>query len=75
MPKIVMSENSKRNVQFTTNECKSPKNPIIEFIDMITNDVPTARFMVNPAQSTNAGTYKKPPPAPIKPVIMPIIIP
>ncbi len=42
---------------------------------MITNDVPTAFFIDKPAQSTKAGTYKKPPPAPINPVITPITIP
>ena len=71
-PKTVMNEKDSRNVQSTYKLCKSPKKPISALIQIITNDVPTAFFMGKCAHSTKAGTYRKPPPAPIIPVMLPI---
>ena len=73
--KIVKKENDNKKNQSISNICASPEKPINEFIAIIIKDVPTAFFISKPAQSTNAGTYRNPPPAPIKPVIVPIIIP
>ena len=47
------------------------KNPKIEFMEMIKSEVATAFFILTPRSITKAGTIKKPPPAPIKPVIIP----
>ena len=47
------------------------KKPRIEFMAMIKREVATALFIGKPISITSAGTIKKPPPAPIKPVMIP----
>ena len=47
------------------------KNPSSDLNAMIINEVPTATFISTFARITNAGIIKKPPPAPIIPVIPP----
>ena len=75
MPTMVIAEKVKRNGHSIFNVWTSPENPIKEFKAIITKEVPTAFFMDSPAHSTKAGTYKNPPPAPISPVINPIMAP
>src|SRR5699024_2741872 len=48
-----------------------PPNAAPLFITMANSDVPMAKWMGNPPKSTNAGTMRKPPPAPTKPVTAP----
>ena len=75
IPKIEIRVNVKRKAHSISKVCTSPIKPINEFIVTIINDVPTAFFMGILAQTTQAGTYTNPPPAPIIPVIVPIIKP
>lgn len=60
-----------RKVQSALTAFMELKKPSREFIDMMKSEVATALFMGNPINMTNAGTIKNPPPAPIKPVIIP----
>ena len=46
-------------------------NPISEFTEIINKEVPTACFIETPTSITKAGTIRNPPPAPIKPVMIP----
>ena len=48
-----------------------PTKPISELTVIMINEVPTAFFMGSPAVYIKAGTIRKPPPAPTKPVINP----
>ena len=50
---------------------KSPPKPMLEFIKIINNEVPTACFIGKLAKNNNAGIIKKPPPAPKNPVTIP----
>tara|TARA_B110000971_G_scaffold100951_1_gene103849 strand:- start:245 stop:418 length:174 start_codon:yes stop_codon:yes gene_type:complete len=47
----------------------------MDFIVIITRDVPIAIFISSPANKTKAGIIKNPPPAPTNPVIAPTTIP
>lgn len=62
---------SKNNQSIDNPNFNSPRKPIIEFIEMINSDVPMAIFMFIFDKITNAGTYKKPPPAPTIPMSVP----
>ena len=52
-----------------------PVKPINEFNAIIHKEVPTACLKLNRKNDINTGTIIKPPPAPTKPVINPMIIP
>ena len=75
IPRIEIPVKIRRNTQSISKVWMSPIKPISEFIVTITSEVPTAFFMGILAQRTSAGTYRNPPPAPIKPVTVPIIKP
>ena len=60
-----------RKVQSAATAFIELKNPSKEFIEIIKREVATALFIGNPINITSAGTIKNPPPAPIKPVIIP----
>ena len=67
-----MSVKMERNTQSTFIVKASPKKkPIRDLNAMIMSDVPTATFIFMFASITRAGMIKKPPPAPIIPVIAP----
>ena len=56
------------------NSCGSQlRNPIPEFIVIITRDVATALRSVSHSSAISAGTMRNPPPAPTIPVIVPTI--
>ena len=61
-----------RNFQSISMFIASPrKKPIKDLMAIIIKDVPTATFISTFAKMTNAGIIKNPPPAPIKPVMLP----
>lgn len=67
-----MTTNFNKKYQSISNVKKSPKkNPIKQFKQTITNEVPMASLIGNLAMSIKAGTIKNPPPAPIKPIKTP----
>ena len=66
---------SKRIFQSSGVCFKLNRNPKIELMAIITNEVPIAVFIGSFTNNTNAGMIRKPPPAPNKPVIKPIADP
>ena len=50
---------------------KSPVKPSNDLKEIIISEVPIAFFISKPVNNTKAGTIKKPPPAPTKPVTAP----
>ena len=72
--KIPKTENAVkliRNNQSIVMFCKSPEKPIKEFIVITNSEVAMAFLIVSRANLVSAGTIKKPPPAPIKPIKTP----
>ncbi len=60
-----------KKVQSISRFFTSPKKPISDLIAIINSEVATAFFIGNLASNTKAGMIKKPPPAPITPVMTP----
>jgi methionine aminopeptidase len=68
-------QNEDKNSQLMEEMFSELTKPNKELIEMINNDVPIAFFISKLRSITKAGTIKKPPPAPIIPVIIPTAMP
>lgn len=75
MPVIAIAVTLKSKGQWIRLCERENRNPNMEFIEMINKDVPTAVFIGRFKKLTSTGIIKKPPPAPIKPVIAPTNMP
>ena len=74
-PIIANPVNFNKNSQSMLEMCSELAKPSKELIDIMKSDVPMAFFISRLRSITNAGTIRKPPPAPIIPVIIPTAIP
>lgn len=75
LPAMAIAVTFARKIQFIVKCPKSPVNPVKEFKAMMNRDVPTASFIGSFTSNTKVGIKRKPPPAPKRPVAMPIAVP
>lgn len=75
IPITEMEVNVRRKTQSILTLSNEEPKPIKELIEMIKRAVATASFIEMPNSITSAGTMRKPPPAPINPVMIPTINP
>ena len=69
---MVNAENENKNIQLTCIlSWKLLKKPMMEFMDIISKEVPTALFIGSRPIKNKIGIIKNPPPAPTNPVIIP----
>lgn len=71
IPTMEMDETVASSFQLIGTLCIEVKNPIREFREMMTSEVPMATFIGVLSKLTSAGIIIKPPPAPTKPVSTP----
>lgn len=71
IPTTDNTEKESKNNQLTVILSKENIKPKMELIAMMNKEVATASFIEIPSRSIKAGTMRKPPPAPINPVIIP----
>ena len=71
IPTTERAEKVNKKVQSCATIFMVLKNPKMEFMAIMNKDVATALFIGKPISITKAGTIKNPPPAQIRPVIIP----
>ena len=75
IPIIANAEKERRKTQLISICKASPKKPIKEFIAIINNEVAAAFLIGSFARNNKIGTIMKPPPAPTRPVTIPVKTP